>query len=249
MHTLLTSTKTETFKIFSNKKFVVLFFISVFISLFASSVNLISTRKLGGPLINNATIPAFVLNFMSSLFLPLFTIMLTSDLFSGEISDKSIIMSLVRPITRNKLYVSKILAIGTSLFVLLLGTFVITEITSFIGGNISYCLEKLPFYIMAYVSAVVPIILLAIITAFFSQFTRSGSLTVIIMICTSVLISALTIIFPEVTPFMPTTYLSWHQNFYSSLNFTKIINELLYILAYGIIFMFAGSYLFYQKDI
>jgi ABC-2 type transport system permease protein len=59
--------------------------------------------------------------------------MLTSDLFSGEFSDNSIVMSLIRPITRNKLYISKILAIGISIMFLLLGTLIISLITSLIG--------------------------------------------------------------------------------------------------------------------
>lgn len=249
MSAILTSTKNETFKIFSKKKFIFLFSLSIIISILASTINLITNRSLGGPLLNNATIPVTVLNFMSSLFLPLFILMLTSDLFSGEFSDNSIIMSLVRPITRNKLYISKILAIGVSVLFLLLGTFLISVIASFIGGNFSSCLAKLLSNFISYVSTVVPMLLIAIITAFTSQFTKNGSLTVVIMICASLLISVVSIIFPEIMPFMPTTYLTWHQNFYSNLDFFKIINELLYILAYGIIFMFAGAYLFHQKDV
>jgi len=249
MNAVLTCTKNETFKIFSKKKFIFLFLLSISITVLASMVNLLADRRLGGPLINNATIPVTVLNFMSALFLPLFILMLTSDLFSGEFSDNTIIMSLVRPVTRNKLYVSKILAIGVSIMCILLGTFVISVVASFMGGNLSYCIDKLPSNFMAYVFAVVPMLLIAIVTAFIAQFTKSGSLTVVIMITVSILISAISIIFPEIMPFMPTTYLSWHQNFYSNLDFSKIISELLYISSYGIMFMFAGSYMFHQKDV
>lgn len=249
MNAILTSTKNETFKIFSKKKYVFLFSISIFISILASAINLVTDRSLGGPILNNAIIPLTVLNLMSSLVLPLFILMLTSDLFSGELSDNTIIMSLVRPITRNKLYISKILAIGVSIFLLLLGTFAISVIASFMGGDFSSCLIKLPSNFITYAFAIVPMLLIAIITAFTAQFTKSGSLTVVIMILASMLISAVSIIFPEIMPFMPTSYLSWYQNFSSTLNFSKIINELLYILAYGIMFMFAGSYMFHQKDV
>lgn len=249
MNAILTGTMNETTKIFSKKKFIFLFSISILVSILASIINLMVDRSFGGPLLNNANLPVTVLNFMSSLLLPLFILMLTSDLFSGEFSDNSIVMSLIRPITRNKLYISKILAIGISIMFLLLGTLVISLITSLIGGNLSACLSKLPSNLMAYIFAVVPMLLIAIITAFAAQFTKSGSLTVVIMILASILMSTVSIIFPEITPFMPTTYLTWYQNFYSNLNFSIIINELLYILAYGIIFMFAGTYLFHQKDV
>ncbi|WP_010246007.1 ABC transporter permease [Acetivibrio cellulolyticus] len=249
MNSIIIGTKNETSKIFSKKKFIFLFSISLLVTVAASTINLLSSRNFGAPLLNNANLPVTVLNFMSSLLLPLFILMLTSDLFSGEFSDNSIVMSLVRPITRNKLYISKILAIGISILFLLLGTFLISLIASLFGGNLSTCLSKLPSNFIAYVSAVIPMLLVAIITAFAAQFTKSGSLTVVIMILASIFMSAASLIFPEIIPFMPTTYLTWYQNFYTDFNLSIILNQLLYILAYGIIFMFAGTYLFTQKDI
>jgi ABC-2 type transport system permease protein len=91
--------------------------------------------------------------------------------------------------------------------------------------------------------------LVAVITAFAAQFTRSGSLTIVIMILASVLMSAVSVFVPQAVSFLPTTYLTWYQNFYSEVHFTLVLNEFLYILAYGIIFMFTGTYLFEQKDI
>ncbi len=249
MNTILTGTKNETFKIISKKKFIFLFSISILITIAASVINLLADRNLGAPLLNNTHLPITVLDFMSSLILPLFVLMLTSDLFSGEYSDNSIVMTLVRPITRNKLYISKILAIGISILGLLLGTFIISLAASLLGGNLSDCMDKLPSNFISYVSSVMPMLLIAIITAFAAQFTKNGSLTVVIMIMASVLMSAASLFIPELANFAPTTYLSWHRNFYSELNLPVITNEFLYMLAYGIIFMFAGTYLFAKKDI
>lgn len=249
MNAVFTGTKNEIFKIFSKKKFVFLSLLSIFITLSVVAANLTANKRLGGPLLNYSTIPVTVLDFLTSVVLPLFILMLTSDLFSGEFSDNSIILSLVRPITRSKLYLSKIIAMGVSILILLIGTFVVSEIASLIGGNINSCLMKLPSNFTAYVSAFVPMVFLAIITAFAAQFTKNGSLTVVIMILSLIIISAASIFFPEIKPFMPTTYLTWYKNFYNNLNIPKIINELLYMLGYGIIFMFAGSYLFYRRDI
>lgn len=249
MNTILIGTKNETFKIFSKKKFIFLFSISILLTVAASVINLLTDRNLGAPLLNNAYLPVTVLDFMTSLLLPLFVLMLTSDLFSGEYSDNSIIMTLVRPITRNKLYISKILAIGISVLGLLLGTFIISVAASLFGGNLSDCISKLPSNFISYISSVIPMLLIAIITAFAAQFTKSGSLTVVIMILASVLMSAASIFIPELVAFTPTTYLSWHRNFYSEFNLSVITNEFLYMLAYGIIFMFAGTYLFTKRDI
>jgi len=249
MNAVLTGIKNEIFKIFSKKKFALLFLLSIFITLSVVSANLAADKRLGGPILNYSTIPVTVLDFLTSAFLPLFILMLTSDLFSGEFSDNSIVLSLVRPITRSKLYISKIIAMGVGILILLFGTFVLSELASLMGGNINSCLIKLPSNFTAYVSAFVPMFLIAVITAFAAQFTKNGSLIVVIMVLSFIIISAASIIFPEIKPFVPTTYLTWHKNFYSNLNISKIVNELLYMLGYGIIFMFTGSYLFYRRDI
>ncbi len=249
MNTILTGTLNETYKIILKKKFIFLFSVSILITAAASIVNLITGSGFGVSLLNNASLPVTILNFMSSLLIPLFILLLTSDLFSGEISDNSIVMTLVRPISRNKLYISKILSIGVSTMALLLGTFVVSFIASLIGGNFSEIISRLPYNLMSYIAAVVPMILIAIITAFAAQFTKSSSLTVVIMIMASAFMSFISLFVPKIVTFLPTTYLTWYQNFYSGVNFTVVLNELLYIIAYGIIFMFAGTYLFLQKDI
>ncbi|TYQ17989.1 UNVERIFIED_CONTAM: ABC-2 type transport system permease protein [Acetivibrio alkalicellulosi] len=248
MNRIMIGTMNETYKIFSKKKFVILFLISLVVTALSTIMNLLTVRNLGAPLINNANLPITVLNFMSTITIPLFIIMITGDMFAGEFSDKSIVMFLVRPITRNKLYISKILAIGISIICVLLGTFAISFMASLIGSNVRECFSNLPTNLSAYISATIPMMLIAIIAAFVSQFTKSSSFTLVIMILGSILMSSMPIISSQIVPFLPTTYLNWYQNFYGKFNLLTTINELSYILAYGIIFMFGGAYLFQQKD-
>ena len=142
--------------------------ICALIAILASIINLLTASNMGNPLLNNSSLPFTVLNLLSSLILPLFILMLASDLFSGELSDNSIIMSLVRPITRNKLYISKILAIGISMLGILLGTFLISLIASLIGGDFSQVLSKFLQNFIAYIFAIIPMMLIAIISLLFT---------------------------------------------------------------------------------
>lgn len=249
MNTIMAGTINETYKIVKRKKFIFLFSISMLVAITASVINMVTGSHFGVSLFKNSTLPVTILNLMSSILLPLFVLLLTSDLFSGELADNSIVMSMVRPITRSKIYISKMLSIAISILALLMATFVASLIASFFGGNFNDIISRLPANLMSYIFAVVPLMLIAVITAFAAQFTRSGSLTVVIMILASVLMSVVTVFVPQVVSFLPTTYMTWYQNFYSGVDLTLVINEFLYILAYGIIFMFAGTYLFEQKDI
>ena len=249
MDTILTGTINEIYKILSKKKFVLLMGASVIITIAAAVINMLSFNNLGIFVINNQSLPVVVLNLLASLLLPLFIIMITSDLFSGEISDNSIVMSLVRPISRNKLYISKILSIGFITFAFLLSTFIVAFAVSLLSGNFGEIISKMPSNLLSYVTAVIPMLLIAIIAAFIAQFTKSGGMTVVLLILLSILMSSASIFLPQIVSFLPTTYLTWYQNFYSGVNFSIVLNEFLYILAYGIIFMFAGTYLFQKKDI
>ncbi|MFZ5988811.1 MAG: ABC transporter permease subunit [Bacillota bacterium] len=248
MDILLSCTMNETQKILSKKKYIILFIISVFVTITASVINIITGQSLGAALFNNISLPITILNFMSSLILPLFILMLTSDSFSGEFLDSSIVMSLVRPISRYKIYISKIISIGVCTFAFLLGTFLVALIASLFGGRINDIIYMIPKSFISYLAAVIPMLLIAVLTAFMAQFTKSGSATIVLMILASVFLSTVSIFVPEIVTFLPTTYFGWYQNFYSGTDIIRTLNELLYILAYGIIFLSAGSYLFERKD-
>lgn len=249
MDTLFTGTINETYKIFSKKKFIVLAIFSLVVTIAAAILNVLSIQSFGASILKNSSLPVTILNFLSSMLLPLFVIMLTSDLFSGELKENSLAMSLVRPIARGKLYLSKIISVGICTLAFLIGTFLITSIASLFGGKFNDILSEIPTNFITYSSALIPMLLIAIISAFVAQITKSSSLTLVTMIVASILLSAVTMFVPQIVSFLPTTYLSWYQNFSGSIDFTIVLNEFLYILAYGIIFLFAGTYLFQKKDI
>ena len=55
---------------------------------------------------------------------------------------------------------------------------------------------------------------------------------------------------PSIGIILPTNYIDWYQNFsYSSFNLSIIMNEFMFILAYVIIFLSLGLYIFEKKDI
>ncbi|HEX9061389.1 MAG TPA: ABC transporter permease [Clostridia bacterium] len=213
------------------------------------SVNMISSKITGYGLVRNESIPLTVLNIMTSLVLPLFIMKITTDLFSGELSDRSIILSLVRPISRFKIYISKIMSIGLFSLTVLLSTFLLTFILSLFGGSAAEVLIYSPFELLSYIAAIIPMLLVAIITAFFSLLFKSSSAPVILLIISSVILSALTVFFPWVGIISPSSYLDWHQNFSGSFDFYKTIKEFMFILSYGIIFLFSGILAFEKKDI
>lgn len=56
--------------------------------------------------------PVWVLGLFTGYLLPLFIFMTAADIFAGEVADGSIKLVLVRPVTRFKVYMAKVVAIG-----------------------------------------------------------------------------------------------------------------------------------------
>lgn len=248
MDTILTGTINESYKIFSKKKYLILTIISIVISIGITLLNSLANKSLGASIINNSSVSITVLNFMSTMIIPLFVIMITCDLFSGEISNNSIVMTLVRPISRSKLYLSKLTAVAFSTLIFLVITLIVSLFLSIPGGNINNIIRDIPNYLGSYLAFLLPMILVAIVAAFVSQLTKSGSMTVVVMILASFIITSLTIFFPGFAHLFPGNLLSLHEHFYNQYNLSNVINQFLSVISYGIIFMFAGMYIFEKRD-
>jgi ABC-2 type transport system permease protein len=250
MNVLLAGTISETQKIISRKKNVALLIIMLSIVFISAIVNLVASNTLGADIINHSKLPVTVLDFAIALIIPIFIFMITSDLFAGEISNNSMILSLVRPISRTKVYLSKLLSVGIFIIGILAITFLDAFIVSLFGDSISEVFGKLLLNLNAYVAAVVPLIMLVVITAFVAQFLKSSSGTIVLMIIGLLILPVLGTLLPEVRSILPTTYLDWYQNFsYGSVDIVSVANEFMFILAYVIIFLSLGIFFFEKKDI
>lgn len=250
MNIVLSSTINEGHKIISKKKNIVLVLIAVLITGAASAVNFYTNSQLGFQLINNVNLPVSVLNFITSFILPLFIFMVTGDLFSEEFSNNSIHLSLVRPISRYKIYISKVLSIGLFTLGVLMITFVVSFVASLFGGSLGEVFLNLPDTFLKYLFAVIPMTMTAVIAAFTAQFFKSSGGIVVVMVLFSILLSALSTFLPGLSLVIPTTYIGWYRNFsVSGFDITSTLIGFMFIISYVIIFLSAGIYVFEKKDV
>jgi ABC-2 type transport system permease protein len=183
------------------------------------------------------------------MILPLFIFMVVSDLFVGEVSSRTLKLTLVRPISRLKVYVSKLIAIGIFIIIQL----EVMWLSSIIVGSVMFhgwSLREFFQVWLGYTLDFLPMLTLGAFAVFIGQFftNTSGAFA----LCTVLFIIAKIagIVFPSLNAFLFTSYTNWHSLWIdSSVTGSNLIDVTLVILSSLILFFTLGYYKFDIKEI
>lgn len=237
----------ETEKLFYKKKVIIfLVFMAVisflcgfFISSIQSKLIFISFSSMSYSLI--------ILSIITDVFLPLFIFLLTAEAFSSEIEHRTLKLVLTRPISRFKIYLSKIVSIALYIAIALLLILIISIITTLLLKLNMGSISKIIF---SYIIDIIPGVILATFSAFICNFFKSsnGSLTSCILIF--IIIKVIPLLISGFNNIAFTSYLNWHSQWIAGgVRLFTNINLLFMLLAYGIIFLTMGFYLFDKKQL
>lgn len=195
--------------------------------------------------------PILMLGLFTNVLLPLFVFMWVADTFAGEVGDNTLKITLLRPITRYKVYISKISAVE----VLILITLLVAGISALLsgiglGGSASLTAGALFKILLVYLVAAVPLLALAIAAAFIAQFFKGSSGALVTSVFVYLLARALPAAVPSFAKVSLFSYLDWHWMWLgSSLYAGSIGFALLIIFSSSLIFFAAGAYLFDTKNL
>ncbi|MDP4127071.1 MAG: ABC transporter permease [Bacillota bacterium] len=247
MDSLRANVINEARKLFLKKKtsvFLIIIAIMSFITaFFISNIQ----AKLVFIAISSISYPLMLLAIFTNVFLPLFVFMAASDSFSSEIADRTLKLVLTMPISRFKIYTSKIIAISLYVILNFLVIFLVSMLSArFLNINIT----SISNVVFGYLVDIIPALILVIFAAFITQFFRSGSAALISCIFIFIGIKALSLFNTLLNNNLFTTYLNWYSVWLSSgTNRLRVLNLLLLILSYGIIFFTSGYFLFDKKEV
>lgn len=234
-------------KLFAKKKtsvFLIILGLLCFLSaFFITSIQ----RKLIFMSMSSVSFPLLVLSIFTNVILPLFIFMAAAELFSGEIADKTMKLVLTMPISRLKIYISKIIAIGIYIFINLLVLFLASTISS-----LCLSLGSISIYhvIFGYLIDMVPVLILIIFAAFIVQFFKSSSSALVSCILLFVGIRIIALLNTGLNTNIFTSYLNWYSLWFrSGANLLRTGNIFLLLLSYGIIFFTVGYFIFDRKEI
>jgi len=250
MNVLYANTINETQKLFLKKKTIALLVITAIIPIALTVILSIFQNNIGIIPVNGNQFSIFVLGLFTNYVLPLLITMSAVDMFSGEFNDRTMKAVLLRPISRFKIYSSKVICIGVYIVVNLTILFIVSSISGlFLQGHGSLISGLLHGFV-AYAISVVPMIGIGIAAAFISQLFKSSSGALVVAIIIYIALSVISRFFPGLSRSLLTSYSDWYLFWIgSSIMIGKILNAFIVILSYCMILFAAGFYLFDKKEL
>lgn len=250
MSIVYANTINELQKIFFKKKNLLFWIVLVAFSVGVPISLTFFQQEMGISAIHEAYYPVFILNTFSTSILPLLLFMTVTDIFVGEIEDKTLKITLLRPISRFKVFLSKHLAIIIYILFHLLTVFLLSFITSMLLNN-ENLLAGFANGLKSYMLAIIPAIGISIFTGFIAQFFKNGSGALTTSIFIYLALQVFPILFPSLSKILFTSYMDWHLLWLANYGFgsSQLLIIFMLLLSYIIIFAVAGFYLFDRKNI
>ncbi|SEN67201.1 ABC transporter permease [Lihuaxuella thermophila] len=249
MSVLYVNVINEIQKIFAQRKTKGMLGFALFIPAVLAGILDYTQHRWGVRIFSGTDFSFLVLDWLTTTILPLFIFMVSIELFVGESSTRTLKLTLVRPITRWKVYASKVLAMG--IFVMLmLGLIGIGSVTAgslmFHGASFNALLQVL----LAYAIDFIPMLTLGIFAVFIGQYlNHTGSA---FALCTMLFFIAkiAVMFFPSLEAFLFTSYTDWHSLWInSSVPVNDLIHITLVILSSLVLFFTIGLYQFEIKEV
>ncbi|MGH4122789.1 MAG: ABC transporter permease [Clostridium sp.] len=239
----------EVEKLYKRKKILVAMVISLIFIIIGQLSMVVLRSGFGVRGVSSMEFPMLVLSLAVNTILPLFTALVTIESFSGEFSQNTMKIALTRPISRFKFYVSKL----TAIMLFILGNLLFLMIFSILAGCLfnsnSLALGSVFKILLSYIVTLMPMVILSIIIAFFTNIIRSGIGVFFLSIFVFVTFKGLGIIFYRYSGMFITTMMEWYTLYnMQTIPALKIFLQFMMMLSYGIIFFTAGYYLFDKKE-
>lgn len=243
---MLASMRIEFQKIMWRRKYQVLLIIAVG---YALAVSLLSTIGITvGPVtLSLPNVMFSLLPSFNSFVLPLIIFMLTADLYTYELENKSIKCVITRPISRFSVYFSKALAILCYVALLLGAVYVVTGIFQVISDR---GIKTLGMALIAYLVSLVPLIAFIATASFISVLLSNPSLSMFLNIILYVLMKGAEMVWSNVGALLFTSYTGWYKMWVGSgVPFLHGLTTAGIILSHTLIFFVGGYLLFDRKDV
>ena len=185
-----------------------------------------------------------MLPFATDILVPLIVFMAVTDLFACEIQDDTIKASLMLPLTRFKVMLSKTLAAFFTGCIVMLVMMIVCFIIQLIGGM---GMQRMPAQVMAYVLDMLPIIGIAALAVLINLIAKGPTLSMLLCIAVYVFFKYLNLYVSPVGQMVFTAYSQWHRLWIGSLLPMSAMLPKLGIILGSVLILFTLSYIIMDK--
>ena len=241
--------RNELFKLRKRKKYLVFLILGGIICVASALRVLVVTYLTDGEVSRQAILGGLMssnLPFILLIFLPLMAIMAAGDLFVGEQADHTVRFSLMRPVSKGKLFFSKAMAVLVLCAFDLAVLYLVSTLAQVVlGGGTEGILTSLG-------ACLLDLIPLAVLILFFSlinQMLRGSGLTVLLCVVVYIALLLMGTYLPAVGGLVFTGYLRWHNLWIGiTLPFLSLLPRIGLLTGYGLVFACCGYFLFERKE-
>ncbi|MBO9598024.1 MAG: ABC transporter permease, partial [Cohnella sp.] len=192
--------------------------------------------------------PSTALELLLAIVFPLFMVSLGSDLMVGEFKDRTIKHALKLPVSRESLFIGKMLAGWTAGALIVLSVFMPTLIGSLVIQGVP-ALSDLGANLAELGAAILFCGLLVVLVNCVALWTGSGGVGLLVSVVLWMAMGVVGLLEPQLSRFLVTDYKDWVQPLLYSGDLGASISALLFILAYYIIGTILGLLAFQRKEI
>lgn len=249
MHSLFANVVNEWEKIWARRRTKSFLLLALILPAAASFVLAAAQNRLAFVSGLGDNLPLILLSLYTFAVLPLFMMMTAADAFSGEAASRTLKLVLVRPITRAKVFASKVLAIAAYVAVQLAVLWTVSSAAGWLvgGGGLSGAwLDNL----QAYAAAWLPMAAIGLIAVFIAQWFRQSTGAMALVILLYAAAKLLTVLVPQLAVWSVFSYTDWHVLWIGDgAQAGKLANTSVLLLAYCIMAYMAGWMLFERKQL
>ncbi|SFL31204.1 ABC-2 type transport system permease protein [Paenibacillus sp. 1_12] len=247
MHSYWAGVQNEISKLAARKKMILLPALLLLLPIAASILLSQLQSGIGIAAISSGDFPQLMLGVYTNFLLPLLIFMAAADMFAGEVQDRTLKITLMRPISRFQVFSSKITVLALFALIILAAALIVSLLAGLVLQARSGMGESVMQAIVSYMAAWFPMTALAIAAALLAQFFRSASGALAICVVLYVALKGLGILYPQLAAYSPTFYTDWHQLWINNgVSAGKLVNASTYLLACCIL-CFTAAFVMFDK--
>ncbi|WP_274364059.1 ABC transporter permease [Paenibacillus thermotolerans] len=240
----------ETVKLLKKKKIIAAAVLSILAVLIGQVAVTAIKHGFGLRVVGSAEFPLVVLSMFSHTILPLFATFAAIDMFNGEFSSNTMKITLMRPVSRFGVFSAKVLNLASFIIANLAFFMALSVLAGVIFNPSSAGLSDFARIVLSYGATFFPVFVFSLLVVLLSNVIRGGLAVFFLSILIYIGFTFAGIVFSGYSSFLITSMFDWYTLWISeTVNWYKIVRQLLIMSGCGIMLFTAGYYLFDRKDL
>lgn len=242
-----TAFSAEMKKAAGRKKVKAALFLCLLAVVIGTTVCAVAGNFMGINLTGRAELSLILLPVFTKLIIPLFTLFMCIDIFSGEYSSGTMKTTLLTGATRFEIFFAKAALLAVFVLLMLAFSFVSSFAASVIVGKTTWSVIRVVF---SYALSAIPLMSFAFMCMFVCTLIKGSGAAFMISVLFYIAEYVLSLIFPELSALFFTDALDVYVLLSSPLlGMGKIIRALLISVGYSALFSGLGLFLFEKKEL